>query len=88
MIFERDPLRAWRDGRRWSAVMQVDAAFTGDNDRNRQFNGFFSYQWTERHGIWFGYRYLEIEGSIRSDGSRVTTSFTQQGPTLGWAFSF
>ncbi len=56
--------------------------------RQSLFNVFFSYQWTERRGIWFGYRYLEIEDSIRSDGSRVKTSFTQQGPTLGWAFSF
>ena len=73
---------------RWSVVVQLDTAFTGDNDTNRQFNGFFSYQWTERHGIWFGYRVLEIKDSIRTDGSRVKTSFTQKGPTLGWAFSF
>ena len=73
---------------RWGAVVQVDTAFTGDNDTNRQFNGFFSYQLNERHGIWLGYRYLEIEDSIRSDGSRIKTSFRQQGPTLGWALSF
>jgi hypothetical protein len=38
---------------------------------------------------WFGYRYLRIMDSNRGDdGARIRNDFTQQGPTLGWAWRF
>jgi len=73
---------------RWSAVAQLDTSFAGDNDHNRQFNGFFSYRFNSGNSLWFGYRVLSIEDSFRSEGSQIKTEFTQHGPTLGWAFSF
>ena len=72
----------------WSTVIQVDAAVAGDNDTDRQLNAFFSYRINHLHNVWFGYRYLEIGNEESSGNTRVETSFKQQGPTLGWAFTF
>lgn len=68
--------------------MQIDSGIDGDNDSNNQVNGFLSYSFNHRHNLWFGYRYLKIGNSVREEGSRVKSELTQQGPTLGWAFTF
>ncbi len=73
---------------RWSTVIQIDTALAGDNDTDRQLNAFFSYRINHLHNVWFGYRYLEIGSEEGSGNARVETSFKQQGPTLGWAFTF
>lgn len=73
----------------WAVEVQGDIGVAGDNDRNQQLNAFLSYAFNQRHGIWFGYRYLRIMDSNRGDeGERIRNDFTQQGPTLGWAWSF
>ena len=72
----------------WSTTIQADTAFAGDNDTDWQINAFFSYRLSELNNVWLGYRYLEIGNTEKNEGQRVKTSFTQQGPTLGWAFTF
>ncbi len=73
---------------RWLGVIQADTGLSGDNDTNRQVNAFFSYSFNDRHAAWFGYRYLLIGDKTREDGSRTESEFVQQGPTIGWAFTF
>jgi hypothetical protein len=75
--------------RRWAAVLQGDVGVACDNDRNQLLNAFLSYDFSSGHSLWFGYRYLQIRNSFRDgSGGRVKTDFTQQGPTLGWAWRF
>ena len=64
------------------------ALIDGDNDGNNFVNAFMSYSFNHRHSLWFGYRYLSVVKKTRENGGRVKTDFTQQGPTLGWTFSF
>ncbi|MEM1114730.1 MAG: hypothetical protein AAGI11_22645 [Pseudomonadota bacterium] len=73
---------------RWRAEVQADTLITGDNDSNRLINAHLSYNFNERHSLWFGYRYLNMVQKTRQDGSRLKTDFTQHGPTLGWSFTF
>jgi len=73
---------------KWSLGLEIDSAISGDNDTDRQLNALVNYKISELHNVWFGYRYLELEYEAREDGSTIKNNFTQQGPTLGWAFTF
>ena len=78
-----------RFNQHWWASAQMDLGIDGDNDENQQINAFVSYDFNQRHSLWFGYRYLKIVDRFTDDvGARVKTEFTQQGPTIGWAWSF
>lgn len=73
---------------RWRGELQMDYGIDGDNDEIQFVNGFLAYDFNERHSLWFGYRYLLIGNDVKEKGSREKSEFTQQGPTIGWAFSF
>ena len=73
---------------KWRGNLQMDTLINGDNSGNNFVNAFMSYSFNERHSLWFGYRYLSVVKKTRQDGGRLKTDFTQQGPTLGWTFTF
>ena len=65
-----------------------DAAIAGDNDKDYSANTILFYRLNKLHNIWAGYRYLEISNESESDVGKLDMKFAQQGPMIGWAFTF
>ncbi len=72
----------------WGLGISADSKIVGDNDRNYGFNAVGLYRFGHLHNVWFGYRYLQIGNDTEQEGISSTMDFVQQGPMLGWAFSF
>ncbi|WP_253805779.1 hypothetical protein [Vibrio mediterranei] len=68
----------------WGLSLTVDTSIAGDNDVNRGLNLAGMYRLSKLNNIWFGYRYLNIQ----NDSGTTQIDVTQQGPMIGWAFSF
>jgi hypothetical protein len=68
----------------WGLSLTVDTSIAGDNDVNRGLNLAGMYRLSNLNNIWFGYRYLNIQ----NDSGTTQIDVTQQGPMIGWAFSF
>lgn len=68
----------------WGLSLTVDTNIAGDNDVNRGLNLAGIYRLSELNNIWFGYRYL----NLKNESGPTTVDVTQQGPMVGWAFSF
>lgn len=77
---------------RWGFHINADTAIAGDNDRDYMIDTAFSFRISKLNNIWAGYRYLAIGNDIVSNTSvgsvKYTVDFVQQGPTVGWAFTF
>lgn len=65
-----------------------DTAVAGDNDRDISANIVMFFRLSKLNNIWAGYRYLQIGNKTESDVGALDITFTQQGPMLGWAFTF
>ncbi|KPJ92624.1 MAG: hypothetical protein AMJ55_09535, partial [Gammaproteobacteria bacterium SG8_15] len=59
-----------------------------DNDTDYSINAVVAYRINKLHNVWAGYRYLEIGNESETDGLKFDITFAQQGPMLGWAFTF
>lgn len=68
----------------WGLSLTVDSSIAGDNDVNRGINLAGMYRLSELNNIWFGYRYLNIQ----NDSGTTQVDVTQQGPMIGWGFTF
>jgi len=73
---------------RWGFMITGDAGLAGDNDRDFSVNAVVAYKINKLNNVWVGYRYLEIGNDTESDGLEFDITFAQQGPMLGWAFTF
>ena len=69
-------------------MLNSDLGVAGDNDRDfsLEFRGL--YRLGDLNNVWFGYRYLQIGNDSRQDEITYKVDMIQQGPTLGWAFTF
>jgi len=72
----------------WGFMLSADAGVAGDNDEDYSINAVAAYKLNKLHNVWAGYRYLEIGNKIETDGIKFDITFAQQGPMLGWAFTF
>lgn len=77
----------WINGK-WGLMLNSDVGVAGDNDRDFsvEFRGL--YHLGDINNIWFGYRYLQLGNDSNQDGVTNQVDMIQQGPTLGWAFTF
>ena len=73
---------------RWGLILSGDIAIAGDNDQDYVANAVFTYRISKLHNLWMGYRYMRIKDKTADDGVDIKTDFVQQGPMLGWAFTF
>ena len=73
---------------RWNLILGGDVAIAGDNDTDFVTNALLSYRISKLNNLWMGYRYMRIKDTITEDGLDIKTDFIQQGPTIGWAFTF
>ena len=73
---------------RWGIMVTADAGVAGDNDTDYGIKGVVAYKINKLHNVWAGYRYLEIGNETETDGLKFDITFAQQGPMLGWAFTF
>ena len=73
---------------KWGLMLNSDLGVAGDNDRDfsLEFRGL--YRLGDLNNVWFGYRYLQIGNDSRQDGITYKVDMIQQGPTVGWAFTF
>ena len=71
----------------WGVMVTGDIG-TGDNDTDYSINAVVAYKINKLHNVWAGYRYLEIGNESETDGLKFDITFAQQGPMLGWAFTF
>ncbi|SES94709.1 hypothetical protein [Thalassotalea agarivorans] len=72
----------------WGMSVGFDTKIAGESDRDNGFNVTAMYRFGELHNIWIGYRYLHIGNDVKKDDIVERTDFKQQGPQLGWAFTF
>ena len=68
--------------------MSADAAIAGDNDQDVNTSAAIFFKINKLHNVWAGYRYLRIGNQTESDVGTLDVTFIQQGPMLGWAFTF
>jgi hypothetical protein len=73
---------------KWGLMLNSDLGVAGDNDRDFsvEFRGLF--RLGDLNNVWFGYRYLQIGNDSNQGGAFYEVDMIQQGPTLGWAFTF
>jgi hypothetical protein len=73
---------------KWGLMLNSDVGVAGDNDRDfsLEFRGL--YRLGDLNNVWFGYRYLQIGSDSDQDGITWEVDMIQQGPTVGWAFTF
>ena len=73
---------------KWGLMLNSDLGVAGDNDRDfsLEFRGL--YRLGDLNNVWFGYRYLQIGNDSRQDEITYKVDMIQQGPTVGWAFTF
>ncbi len=77
----------YRFNNRWGIMITGDLG-TGDNDTDYSINAVVAYKINKLHNVWAGYRYLEIGNETETDGLKFDITFAQQGPMIGWAFTF
>ena len=63
-------------------------AIAGDNDKGLMVNDVLTYLFSHLNNHWMGYRYMRFKDKMTSDGLVIKTNFVQQGPMIGWAFTF
>ena len=73
---------------RWGLILSGDVAIAGDNDQDFVTNVALTYRISKLNNLWMGYRYMRIKDKMTEDGVDIKTDFVQQGPMLGWAFTF
>ena len=73
---------------RFGISLSADAGIAGDNDKDYNVTAIALYRLNKLHNIWAGYRYLEIGNETDSDVGKLEVKFAQQGPMIGWAFTF
>jgi hypothetical protein len=78
----------YRINPRWSLILGGDVAIAGDNDKGLMGNVVLTYRISQLNNIWMGYRYMRFKDIMTADGVVIKTDFTQQGPMIGWAFTF
>jgi len=76
----------------WGFKISADAAIAGDNDRDYMLDALLFFLLSKLNNILAGYRYFSIGNDAISNTVagpvEYAIDFTQQGPTLGWAFTF
>jgi len=78
----------YRINPRWSLILGGDFAIAGDNDKGFMGNAVLTYRISQLNNLWMGYRYMRFKDKTIADGSILKTDFVQQGPMIGWAFTF
>ncbi len=78
----------YRFNPRWSLILSGDVAVAGDNDKDYVGNAVLTYRFSKLNNLWIGYRYMRIKDTIIENDIDIKTDFVQQGPTIGWAFTF
>lgn len=78
----------YRINPRWSVILGGDVAIAGDNDKGLMGNAVLTYRISQLSSLWMGYRYMRFKDKMTSNGLVVKTDFVQQGPMIGWAFTF
>ena len=78
----------YRINPRWSVILGGDFAIAGDNDKGLMGNAVLTYRISQLNNLWMGYRYMRFKDKMTSDGLVIKTNFVQQGPMIGWAFTF
>ena len=73
---------------RWSMILSGDIAIAGDNDTDYVANAVLTYRISKLNNLWMGYRYMRIKDKFTEDGTDIKTDFIQNGPMIGWAFTF
>jgi len=77
---------------RWKFTLSGDVGLVGDNDRDFMLETSIVYRISKLNNIAFGYRYLLIGNDITAETDLgpvdYTLDFVEQGPTLGWVFTF
>jgi hypothetical protein len=73
---------------KWGLMLNSDLGIAGDNDRDFSTEFRAMYRLGDLNNFWFGYRYLQIGSDVHEDGIKYKVDMTQNGPTLGWAFTF
>jgi len=78
----------YRINPRWSLILGGDVALAGDNDKGLMGNAVLTYRISQLNNLWMGYRYMRFKDKMTADGPVIKTDFVQQGPMIGWAFTF
>lgn len=78
----------YRFNPRWNLILSGDIAIAGDNDKDYVGNAVLTYRISKLNSLWVGYRYMRIKDRITEGGLDIKTDFVQQGPMIGWAFTF
>ncbi len=78
----------FRFNSRWNLILGGDFAIAGDNDKDYVGNVVLTYRISKLNNLLVGYRYMRIKDEITEDGLVIKTDFIQQGPMIGWAFTF
>jgi hypothetical protein len=77
---------------KWRFVLSGDVGVVGDNDRDYMVETALMYKISKLNNVAVGYRYLQIGNDVSADTSTgpavYKMDFTQQGPTIGWVFTF
>jgi hypothetical protein len=77
---------------RWKFTISGDVGLIGDNDRDYMLEASFIYRISKLNNIALGYRYLMIGNDITAETDLgpvdYTLDFVEQGPMLGWVFTF
>lgn len=72
----------------WGLMLNADLGIAGDNDRDFSTEFRILYRLGELNNFWLGYRYLNIGNDSTEGGITYEVDMSQQGPTIGWAFTF
>lgn len=78
----------YRFNPRWSLILSGDVAIAGDNEKDYVGNAVLTFRMSKLNNLWMGYRYMRIKDTMTKDGIDIKTDFVQQGPMIGWAFTF
>lgn len=73
---------------KWGLMLNADLGIAGDNDRDFSTEFRVLYRLGDLNNFWFGYRYLNIGNDSTEGGITYEVDMSQQGPTIGWAFTF
>jgi hypothetical protein len=83
-----DKLRLVTGVRHVLAKLDAEIGVAGDNDRDFSTEFRALYRLGDLNNFWFGYRYLNIGNDSTEGGITYEVDMSQQGPTIGWAFTF
>ncbi len=73
---------------KWGLMLNSDVGVAGTNDRDFSVEFRGMYRLGDLNNVWFGYRYLQIGNDSNEGGITYQVDMIQQGPTVGWAFTF